>query len=183
MHRSSAGLPSNGRGSIQLDGRERSKKKSGSNAIPLGRRNEGQLSSSARQTEAYEYPPGYVTMSATPLQSPIQESYPSELPSFSPPTPSDDSRTELFRLRSQVEAQNEAMRGYKRTVEAMMDGETEMQREIKRLRMANEQALGVVMKMQEEVSQDEEQDGVKSECDLLCKCSLFFKLSLSVLKQ
>lgn len=63
---------------------------------------------------------------------------------------------QLERLRQQVSDQEEEIRGYKRTLELMLDGERELTEDVKRLKTEREQTLDVLWRMQAEAFHGEE---------------------------
>lgn len=71
-------------------------------------------------------------------------------------------------LRDQLEAQTEELNRCKRTTEEMMGVEKWMWKEIQRLRTEKEQALKVLLRIQEDAIQEEGWDG--AEHDLKCWC-------------
>lgn len=84
----------------------------------------------------------------------------------------------LAGLRDQIENQTEELNRCKRTTEEMMGVEKWMWEEIQRLRTEKEQALEVLLRIQEEAIQEEGWDG--AEHDLKCRCSLSSGLIWSI---
>ncbi|EIM79734.1 uncharacterized protein STEHIDRAFT_126406 [Stereum hirsutum FP-91666 SS1] len=87
--------------------------------------------------------------SETSSHNPSSTNLLDELDSLSPPE-------RLERLRQHVSEQAEEIRGYKRTMELMLDGEKELTEDVKRLKTEREHTLGVLWGMQTEAFPSEE---------------------------